>query len=96
MSYMSLEDAREEIDKANNRIAGNVRDRMDAVLKVLNHKSREDMDIRDKEREEEVKQDFEEMFQNKKMPPERGRELAEVLIETAVDIQEDLMEEEEN
>ncbi|WP_414837677.1 chorismate mutase [Candidatus Nanosalina sp. VS9-1] len=91
---MSLEDAREEIDKANKRIAGNVRDRMDAVLKVMNYKSREDMQIRDEEREEEVKQDFEEMFENKKMPPERGRELAEVLIETAVDIQEDLMEEE--
>lgn len=92
---MSLEDARKEIDEANNRIAGNVRDRMDAVLKVLDHKSRENIEIRDREREEEVKEDFEEMFRNKKMPPERGRELAEVLIETAVDIQEDLMEEEE-
>lgn len=91
---MTLEDAREEIDQANKRIAGNVRDRMDAVLKVLDYKSREDLEIRDPEREEEVKKDFEEMFENKKMPPERGRELAEVLIETAVDIQEDLMEEE--
>jgi chorismate mutase len=91
---MTLEDAREEIDTANKRIVNDVRDRMDAVLKGLDYKSREDITIRDEEREEEVKKDFEEMFENKKMPPERGRELAEVLIETAVDIQEDLMEEE--
>lgn len=91
---MTLEDAREEIDQANRKIVSDVRDRMDAVLKVLDYKSREDMEIRDTEREEEVKKDFEKMFEDKKMPPQRGRELAEVLIETAVDTQKDLMEEE--
>ena len=91
---MTLGDAREEIDQANRKIVSDVRDRMDAVLKVLDYKSREDMEIRDEEREEQVKKDFEEMFEDKKMPPQRGRELAEVLIETAVDTQKDLMEEE--
>lgn len=89
---MTLDEAREEIDDVNRKLVNDVRERMDAVLKVLDHKSREDMEIRDREREEEVKKQFEEMFENKKMPPERGRELAEVMIETAVDIQEDLMD----
>lgn len=89
---MTLDAAREEIDDANRKIVNDVRERMDAVLKVMDHKSREDMEIRDREREEEVKKQFEEMFENKKMPPERGREMAEVLIETAVDSQKDLMD----
>lgn len=89
---MTLDATREEIDEANRKIVNDVRERMDAVLKVIDHKSREDMEIRDREREEEVKKQFEEMFENKKMPPERGREMAEVLIETAVDSQNDLMD----
>lgn len=89
---MSIEESREEIDVVNKRIAGNVRDRMDEVLKIMDYKGREDIDIRDEEREKEVKQQFEELFDNKKMPPERGRELAEVLIETAVDVQKEFLE----
>lgn len=87
-----MEEARDEIDDANRKIVGDVRDRMDAVLKVVNHKSRENLEIRDREREEEVKHQFEELFDKKNMPSERGRELAEVMIETAVDIQEDVLE----
>lgn len=89
---MSLEEARQEIDEANRKIVNDVRERMDAVLKVVDHKSREDMQIRDEAREEEVKNQFEEIFDKKNMPAERGRELAEVLIETAVDIQKDVIE----
>jgi chorismate mutase len=89
---MSLEEARKEIDEANHKIVNDVRERMDAVLKVVDHKSREDIEIRDREREEEVKQQFRERFEKKNMPPERGEELAEVLIETAVDIQEDVLD----
>lgn len=89
---MTLEETREEIDEANRKIVSDVRDRMDAVLKVVDHKSRENLEIRDREREEEVKDQFEELFDKKNMPQERGRELAEVLIETAVDIQEDVLD----
>jgi len=89
---MSLEEARQEIDEANRKIVNDVRERMDAVLKIVDHKSREDMQIRDEAREEEVKNQFEEIFDKKNMPAERGRELAEVLIETAVDIQKDVID----
>jgi chorismate mutase len=89
---MSLEEAREEIDEANRKIVDDVRKRMDAVLKVADFKNRDGKEIRDREREEEVKQQFEELFEKKNMPSERGRELAEVLIETAVDVQEEVFE----
>jgi chorismate mutase len=89
---MSLEEAREEIDEANRKIVGDVRERMDAVLKVADFKNRDGKEIRDRGREEEVKQQFEELFEKKNMPSERGRELAEVLIETAVDVQEEVLE----
>jgi chorismate mutase len=89
---MSLEEAREEIDAANRKIVDDVRERMDAVLKVADIKNRDGKEIRDGKREEEVKQQFEELFEKKNMPSERGRELAEVLIETAVDVQEEVLE----
>ncbi len=92
---MTIEESRREIDRVNKRIAGNVRDRMDEVLKIMDFKDREDMDIRDEEREEKVRQQFEQLFEDKKMPPERGRELADVLIETAVDVQKEFLEDDE-
>lgn len=88
---MTLEEAREEIDDANRKIVNDVRERMDAVLKVMDHKEREDIEIRDREREKEVKNQFEDLFEKKNLPEGRGEELAEVLIETAVDIQKDVM-----
>lgn len=89
---MSLEEAREEIDEANRKIVNDVRERMDAVLKVMDQKERDDIQIRDLEREEEVKEQFEELFEKKNLPEGRGEELAEVMIETAVDIQKDLLD----
>jgi len=89
---MALEDAREEIDEANKKIVNDVRERMDAVLKVMDQKERENIDIRDPEREEEVKEQFEDLFEKKNLPKGRGEELAEVLIETAVDIQKDVLD----
>lgn len=89
---MSLEEAREEIDEANRKIVNDVRERMDAVLKVMDQKERDNIQIRDHEREEEVKEQFEELFSKKNLPEGRGEELAEVLIETAVDVQKDLLD----
>ena len=89
---MSLEEAREEIDEANRKIVNDVRERMDAVLKVMDQKEREDIQIRDLEREKEVKKQFEDLFEKKNLPEGRGEELAEVLIETAVDIQKDILD----
>lgn len=89
---MDIEEARDEIDQANKNIVSDVRDRMDAVLEIADRKSREDAEIRDREREEEVKQQFEDLYESKKLPPERGREMAELLIETAVDVQEEVLD----
>jgi chorismate mutase len=65
---------------------------MDAVLEIADRKGREDAEIRDREREEEVKQQFEDLYESKKLPAERGREMAELLIETAVDVQEEVLD----
>lgn len=89
---MGLEEAREEIDEANRKIVNDVRERMDAVLKVMDHKERGNIEIRDREREEEVKKQFEELFEKKNLPKGRGEELAEVLIETAVDTQKEILD----
>jgi len=89
--YMDIEEARRDIDQANKNIVSDVRDRMDAVLEIADRKGREDAEIRDREREEEVKQQFEDLYESKKLPPERGREMAELLIETAVDVQEEVL-----
>lgn len=89
---MSLNEVREDIDDANRKIVDDVRERMDSVLKVMDHKERENIEIRDREREEEVKQQFKDLFEKKNMPEDRGEELAEVLIETSVDIQKEVLE----
>jgi Chorismate mutase type II. len=89
---MDIEEARDEIDQANKDIVSHVRDRMDAVLKIADMKGRTDSDIRDRQREQEVKDQFEDLFESKKLPPERGREMAELLIETAVDVQEEVLD----
>ena len=90
--YMDIEEARRDIDQANKNIVSDVRDRMDAVLEIADRKGREDAEIRDREREEEVKKQFEDLYESKKLPPERGREMAELLIETAVDVQEEVLD----
>ena len=89
---MDIEEARRNIDQANKNIVSDVRDRMDAVLEIADRKGREDAEIRDREREEEVKKQFEDLYESKKLPPERGREMAELVIETAVDVQEEVLD----
>jgi chorismate mutase len=69
---------------------------MDLIVKVAEYKDKNDIEIVDEEREEEVKQEFERIFQERDLPDGRGRELAEYLIATAIDLEEDILDREIN
>jgi chorismate mutase len=82
---MDLEDYRREIDRVNREIVDAVSRRMNIVEEVGDYKKEHDMDVKDQEREEKVKQQFEKLFEEEELPKQKGRELAEILIEAAVD-----------
>lgn len=82
---MRLEEYRESIDTINQEIAENIAERMEVVEKIGEYKKSNDMDIVDEGREEKVKNQFEKLFQEKNLPAEKGRELADLLIEMAVE-----------
>lgn len=88
---MDLEDYRKEIDRVNREIVDAVSRRMNVVEEVAAYKKANDMDVVDEDREEKVKQQFEKLFDEEDLPPEKGRELAELLIETAVEKEEELV-----
>lgn len=89
---VDLDDVRKDIDEVNKEIIELVKRRMDLVVQVAEYKEKNNMEIIDEEREEKVKIDFEERFEKKGLPRERGRELASILIQTAVDLEEDLLD----
>lgn len=91
---LDLERIRNGIDDCNEKIIDAIDERMDYVLEVAEYKEENGLDIVDEEREEEVKQDFADRFEEKGMPPERGREFAEILIATAIDLEEDELDRE--
>lgn len=82
---MELEDYRREIDHVNREIVDAISRRMNVVEEVGAYKKSNGMDIVDEEREEEVKQQFEKLFEEEELPKERGRELAELLIDIALE-----------
>lgn len=85
---MEIEQLRAEIDAVNAEIADAVRDRMDVVEQIGAAKDADDRAVRDPEREQAVEDQFAELFDDRGLPPERGRELARCLIETAVEVQQ--------
>lgn len=87
--FMDLEDYRQEIDLVNREIADAVSKRMNLVDEVKQYKKQHDMDVVDDEREEKVKQQFEKMFGGRGLPQQKGREIAELLIEMAVEKQKE-------
>jgi len=93
---LDLDEIREELDDLNNEIVDVVEKRMELVTKVAEYKDEKDMQIVDEEREEIVKQKFESIYQERDMPEGRGRELAELLIATAVDHEEEILDREIN
>lgn len=89
---MSLEQYRKEIDKVNREIAEKIAERMEIVEKVGEYKEENDMEIKDEGREEVVKQQFEDIFEEKGLPESKGRELAELLINMAIEEEEEVKE----
>lgn len=86
---MDLEDYRKEIDRVNHEIADAVSRRMNVVEEIGQYKRQNGMDVVDESREEEVKQQFEKLFRQEDLPEEKGRDLAELLIEIATERQKD-------
>ena len=88
---LDLEQIREDLDSLNNEIVELIAERMDIVVKVAEYKGENDMQIVDEEREKEVKQEFEKLYREKGLPEKRGRELAELLIATAIDREKQIL-----
>ncbi len=85
---MDLEDYRKEIDHVNKELVDTVSRRMNVVEEIGKYKEQNGLDVKDKGREELVKQQFEKLFEKESLPKEKGREFAELLIEMAVQKQE--------
>lgn len=90
---MSLEEYRKEIDRINSEIAESIAERMDVVEKVGEYKKKNGMEIRDQGREEVVKDQFADIFEDKDLPAEKGREMAEFLIGMAIEEEEEVKDE---
>ena len=88
---LDLEQIREDLDSLNNEIVELIAERMDIVVKVAEYKEENDMQIVDKEREKEVKQEFEKLYRERGLPEKRGRELAELLIATAIEREKQIL-----
>lgn len=91
---LDLEQIREDLDSLNKEIVDAVEKRMNLVADVAEYKDENNMQIKDEEREEEVKQEFERLYQERGLPEGRGRELATLLIETAIDKEEEMLDRE--
>ena len=89
---MSLEEYREDIDRINHEIAKLVSERMDVVEKVGEYKEENNMEIKDEGREEVVKDQFADIFEENSLPREKGRVLAEFLIGMAVEEEKEVKE----
>ncbi|MFB6292622.1 MAG: chorismate mutase [Candidatus Nanohaloarchaea archaeon] len=86
---MDLEDYRREIDRLNREIVDAVSRRMNVVEEIGEYKKENDMDVVDEDREEKVRQQFEKLFSREDLEPEKGRELASLLIDMAVEAEKD-------
>lgn len=87
-----LEDARDNIDEINQEIAEKVDERMQEVVKVVEYKEENDIEVKDEDREEQVMQQFGDLFEERDLPRKRGRQLGRLLIDTAVDAERDMMD----
>lgn len=90
---MSLEEYRKEIDRINNELAELVAERMEVVEKVGEYKKENNMDIKDEGREQAVKDQFADIFEENSLPKDKGRDLAELLIGMAIEEEEEVKEE---
>lgn len=84
----SLERYRERIDDVNADIVAAVARRMEVVNDIQAYKEERGMDVRDLDREDRVRDQFATLFDEHDLPPEKGRDLADLLIDMAVEAQE--------
>ena len=87
----SLDEARQNIDKINDEIVEKVDERMGEVLRIVKYKDEHDMDVKDEDREKAVVKQFADRFEEKELPRERGSQLGRLLIDTAVDLERDML-----
>lgn len=80
---MNLEDYRREIDRLNREIVDAVSRRMNVVDEIGALKREKGMEVQDPDREEKVRQQFERLFEDEDLPPGKGHELADLLMEMA-------------
>lgn len=90
---MSLEEYRKQIDRINKDIAESIAERMDVVEKVGEYKKENGMEIKDEGREEVVKGQFADIFKERNLPADKGRELAKFLIGMAIEEEEEVVDE---
>lgn len=88
-----LKEEREEISRIDEEIVEKIKERMNHVERIAEYKKSKDIDIVDEDREREVEERFKTLFKNKGLPSEKGEELARFLINTAVDLEEKMIEE---
>jgi len=81
----SLEEARQNIDKVNEDIVQKVDQRMSEVMRIIEYKEDNNLEVRDENREETVMKQFADRFEELGYPRGRGRQLGRVLIDLAVD-----------
>lgn len=82
---MNLQEYRREIDRVNREISDAISRRMQIVEEIGEYKKQRGMEIKNEDREEVVKQQFEKLFEEEDLPPEKGREIAEMLIDMALE-----------
>jgi len=90
---MSLEEYREDIDRINHELAELVAERMDVVESVGEYKKEHGMEIKDESREEVVKDQFADIFEENNLPRGKGRKMAEFLIGMAIEEEKEVKEE---
>jgi len=82
-----LDALRDEIDAINEDIVDAIATRMAVVRQISDQKEGTDQAVRDPEREAAVRDQFAALFTEEDLPEDRGRELAGLLIEMAVEAQ---------
>jgi chorismate mutase len=87
-----LEDARQNIDEINEELVQQIDMRMSEVMRIIEYKEEENIEVRDTDREESVMKQFANRFEELGYPRARGRQLGRVLIDLAVDLEREEMD----
>lgn len=80
-----LAELRDDIDRIDERLADLVAERVDAAERVADAKSRAGRDLVDEDREAVVESHHAALFEERGLDPQDGRDLAEFLIEVALE-----------